>query len=87
MAGERERRAEEERIGLERPGGEGGDEASGVEGIFVFVGGIGVDILVDGGEIGGDETERVVLSSEVEEMVVLRLSLLHDTAARGALCD
>lgn len=84
VAGEGEGGAEEERVGLQGPGGEGGDEAGGQEGVFV-VGVVGLLGVGEGGEVGGDEAERVVLGTEVEEVVELRLALFHHTAARRAL--
>lgn len=83
VAGEREAGAEEERAGLEGPGGEGGDEAGGLERIFFAV--AVVVVGVEGGEVGGDEEERVVLGAEVEEVVGLRLPLFDHAAARCAL--
>ena len=71
MAGEGEAGAEEERAGLKRPGGESSDEAGGFEGVVV------VGLVVEGWEVGGDEAERVVLSSEVEHVVRLGLALFH----------
>lgn len=65
VAGEGEGGAEEEGGGLEGPGGEGGDEAGGLEGVVVVVGVVGGE----GGEVGGHEAEGVVLSPEVEEVV------------------
>lgn len=79
MAGEGEAGAEEERAGLEGPGGEGGDEACGLEWVlFVVVG-------LQGGKVGGDEAERVVLGADVEEVVGLGLPLLYNVPARRAL--
>lgn len=65
VAGEGEGGSEEEGGGLEGPGGEGGDEAGGLEGVVVVVG----VVRGEGGEVGGHEAERVVLSPEVEEVV------------------
>lgn len=79
VAGEGEAGAEEERAGLEGPGGEGGDEAGGFEGVVV------VGLVVEGWEVGGDQAQRVVLSSEVEHVVGLRLPLLHHAPTRIAL--
>ena len=78
MAGEGERGAEEEGVGLDGPGREGGDEAGGLERVVLVV-------LRVGGEVGCDEAERVVLGAEVEEVVRLGLTLLDDVAAGGAL--
>lgn len=79
VAGEGEAGAEEERAGLEGPRGEGGDEAGGFEGVVV------VGLVVEGWEVGGDQAQRVVLSSEVEHVVGLRLPLLHHAPTRIAL--
>lgn len=78
MAGEGERGAEEEGVGLDGPGREGGDEAGGLERVVLVV-------FEMGREVGGDEAERVVLGAEVEEVVRLGLTLLDDVAAGGAL--
>lgn len=78
MAGEGERGAEEEGVGLDGPGREGGDEPGGLERVVLVV-------FEVGGEVGGDEAERVVLEAEVEEVVRLGLTLLYDVAAGGAL--
>lgn len=88
MAGEGEGGAEEEGGGLEGPGGEGGDEAGGLEGVVV-VGGVvvvvGVVVGLEGRKVGRDEAERVVLGTEVEEMVGVGLTLLHYATAGTAL--
>ena len=79
MAGEGKAGAEEERARLEGPGGEGGDEACGLEWVlFVVVG-------LEGGQVGGDKAERVVLSTEVEEVVGLGLPLFDNVPTRRAL--
>ena len=78
VAGEGERGAEEEGVGLDGPGREGGDEAGGLERVVLVV-------FEVGREVGGDEAERVVLGAEVEEVVRLGLTLLDDVAAGGAL--
>ena len=54
MAGEEERGAEEEGVGLDGLGREGGDEPGGLERVVLVV-------FEIGGEVGGDEVERVVL--------------------------
>ena len=54
MAGEGERGAEEEGVGLDGPGREGGDEPDGLERVVLVV-------FEMGGEVGGDKVERVVL--------------------------
>lgn len=83
MAGEGEGGAEEEGTWLEGPSGEGGDEARGVEGVLVIL----MEESRVGGEVRGDKAERVVLCSDMEEVVVLGLTLFHDSAAGGALRD
>lgn len=60
VAGEGEGGAEIEWAGLEGPGGEGGDEARGLERVFLVVV-LGLRLGV--WEVGGDEAERVVLSA------------------------
>lgn len=66
MAGEGEGGAEVERAGLEGPGGEGGDEARGLERVFF---GVVWNVVVLrwrrrwGWEVGGDEAERGVLGA------------------------
>lgn len=87
MAREGERGAEEERVGLQGPCREGGDESGGLERVFVGGGGVvGLGLVVEGGEVGGDEAERVVLGAKVEEVVELGLALFHHTTTRRALC-
>lgn len=84
----------EDRVGFERPGREGGDETRWLEWIFFFFwfvfvfelvsgGGFGGD--GEGGEVGGDEAERGVDGSEVEEVVGLGVAFLYYAAAGGAL--
>lgn len=51
VAGKGERGVGENRVGLKRPGGEGCDEAGGLEGVFVVVLCLGEDRI---GEVGGD---------------------------------
>lgn len=82
MAGEGEGGAGEERGVVEGPGGEGGDEAGGMEGVGGGGRGGGWE-----GEIGGDEKERGVLGLEMEEVVCLRLAFFDDAAAGGAFGD
>lgn len=86
VAGEGERGAEEERVGLQGPGREGGDESGGLKRVVVVGGGVvGLGLVVEGGEVGGDEAERVVLGAKVEEVVELGLALFHHTTTRRAL--
>lgn len=85
MAGEGKRGADEEWVGLKRPCGKGRDEARRLKRI-VFVdleGGSGSGS--GSGDVGGDEAERGVLSTNVEEVVVLVLAFFDNSAARGAL--
>lgn len=58
MAGEGEGRAEEEWAGLEGPSREGSNETSGLERVII-VRLMGVKVW----EVGGDETQRVVLGA------------------------
>lgn len=78
MAGEGDGGAEEKRAGLEGPSGEGGDEACGLEGV-IFV------VLVVDRKVRGHEAEWVVLGTEVEEVVMLGLTLFDHVVARDAL--
>lgn len=83
MAGEGERGLKVKRGGLEGPGGEGRDEARGLEGVVIVVVGL------EGGEreIRCDETHGVVLGAHLEHVVGMRLSLFHYSPARAALRD
>ena len=56
VAKEGERGAEEEGVGLNGPGREGGDEPGEFERVILVV-------FEMGGEVGGDEAERVVLGT------------------------
>lgn len=81
MASKRVRRPREDGRVLERPGGESGDEASGVKGVFIVGAGGGGG----GGEVGGDEKKRRVVGLEKEEVVFLSVPFFDDAAAGGAL--
>lgn len=79
MAGEGEGGLEVEWAGLEGPGGEGGDEARGLERVLVVL------VECGEGEIRCDQAQRVVLGAQVEHVVRMRLALFHHAPAGGAL--
>ena len=88
-AGEGGGGAGEDGVALEGEGREGGDEARGEEGVLVIFaagrrGGGGLD---GGGEVGGDEGERVEGGEEGEEGVRVEVALEDDAGAGGALGD
>ena len=76
MTGEGQRGVEEEGVGLDGLGREGGDELGGLKRVILV-------IFEVGGEVRGDEAEKVVLGAKVEEVVRLGLTLLDDVATRG----
>lgn len=66
VAWEGKARAGEDWAWVEGPGGEGGDEAGGLERIiFLFLGGLGL-LRRRWWEVGSDEAERGILGSKVE---------------------
>lgn len=82
MASKADRGMGSNRVVFEGPGGEGGDEAGGQEGVVGEGGGRGRG---RGREVGGDEAEGGVVGPEVEEVVGVGLAFGDYSGAGAAL--